>query len=97
MEDFNVNLYVNDCCSNKCTKNNNSITKIFTSTDDFIPLQCCYYLKIISVTSTYIILSLDNGVIHFVRKAFIGIPLRICIPNNCSTHVITIMVNSITE
>ncbi len=96
MENFNVNITVNDCCYNKCHTSNNSITKIFTNTNDFISLQCCYYLKIISVTSTYILISIDNGIIHFVRRAFIGVPLKICIPNNCSTHIITITLNSIT-
>ena len=95
MENFSVNISVTDCCYNKCRTISNSTTKIFTNLDGFISLQCCYYLKIIAVTSTYIILSIDNGLIHFVRRAFIGVPLRICIPNNCSTHIITITVNSI--
>lgn len=96
MEPFNVNITVNDCCFNKCSQTSNSTTKVFTNTDDFIELQCCYYLKIIAVTSTYILISIDNGLIHFVRRAFIGIPLKICIPNNCSSHIITIILNSIT-
>lgn len=96
MENFNVNLTVNDCCYNKCHCTTNSTTKIFTSSNDFIELQCCYYLKIIAVSSTYILISIDNGIIHFVRRAFVNVPLKLCIPNNCSTHIITIMVNSIT-
>lgn len=96
MENFSVNISVTDCCFNKCNTTNNSTTQIITITDDFISLQCCYYLKIIAVTNTYVVLSIDNGIIHFVRKAFIGVPLRLCIPNNCSTHIITITVNSIT-
>ena len=96
MENFSINLTVNDCCYNKCHCTNNSTTKIFTSLDDFIELQCCYYLKIIAVSSTYILISIDNGVIHFVRRAFINVPLKLCIPNNCSTHIVTITLNSIT-
>lgn len=96
MDNFSVNISVTDCCTNKCRTISNSTTQIFTNQDDFISLQCCYYLKIIAVTSTYVVLSIDNSVIHFVRRAFIGIPLRICIPNNCSTHIVTIIVNSIT-
>ena len=96
MENFSVNISVNDCCYNKCHSSNNSITKIFTSTDDFISLQCCYYLKILSVTDTYVVLSIDNNIIYFVRRAFINVPIKICIPNNCSTHIVTITVNSIT-
>ncbi len=96
MENFNVNITVNDCCYNKCNVYNNTITKTFNNTQDFIELQCSYYLKIIAVTSTYILFSIDNGVIYFVRRAFIAVPLKICIPNNCSTHIITITLNSIT-
>jgi len=96
MENFSVNISVTDCCFNKCHTSSNSTTKIITNTDDFISLQCCYYLKIITVTSTYVIISIDNGIIHFVRRIFIGVPVKICIPNNCSSHIITITVNSIT-
>lgn len=96
MENFSVNITVNDCCYNKCHSSNNSYTKIFTSLNDFLPLRCCYYLKIIAVTSTYVIISIDNSNIYFVRKAFVNIPIRICIPNNCSTHIITVTINSIT-
>jgi len=96
MENFSVNISVTDCCFNKCHTSSNSTTKIITNTDDFLSLQCCYYLKIITVTSTYVIISIDNGIIHFVRRIFIGVPVKICIPNNCSSHIITITVNSIT-
>jgi len=96
MENFNVNITVKDCCFNKCNQNINSTTKFFTNTTDFISLQCCYYLRIIAVTNTYILISIDNGVIHFIRRAFIGIPLKLCLPNNCSSHIVTITVNSIT-
>ena len=96
MDNFSVNITVNDCCFNKCHCTSNSITKIFTDTDDIIELQCCYFLKIIAVTSTYILISIDNGIIHFVRRAFIGVPLKLWIPNNCSSHIVTITLNSIT-
>lgn len=97
METFTVNISINDCCSNKCRSNNVSTTKIITSTSDFISLQCCYYLKIIAIHSTYIVLSINNENIFFVRKAFVGIPIKICIPNDCACHIITILINSITE
>lgn len=95
MDNFNVNITVNDCCFNKCHTSSKSITKIFTTVNDFIELQCCYYLRILTVTNTYILFSIDNNVIHFVRRAFINVPLRLCLPNNCSSHIITITVNSI--
>lgn len=97
MNNFNVNISVNDCCSTKCFNNNISTTKIITSLTQFIPLQCSYYLKIIAVNDNSIVISLDNGNIFFVRRVFIGIPIKIRIPNNCSCHIITIKVNSITN
>lgn len=96
MNNFNVNISITDCCFNKCHSSSNSTTKIFNSADDFISLQCCYYFKIISVTNSYILISIDNEIIHFVRRVFVGVPIKLCIPNNCSSHIITITVNSIT-
>lgn len=95
METFSVNITVDDCCCSKCRTNNMSTTKIITNISDFIPIQCNYFLQIIDVESTYVVLSIDNEFLHFVRKAFVGIPIKICIPNNCSSHVVTILVNSI--
>ena len=69
MNNFNVNISVNDCCISKCCTNNICTTKI---------------------------ISIENSNIFFVRRAFIGIPIKIRIPNNCSCHIVTILVNSIT-
>lgn len=97
MDTFNVNISINDCLNNKCCCNNVSTTKIITSLTDFICLQCGYYLKIIAVNENSVVLSIDNSNVFFVRRAFIGIPIKIRIPNNCSCHIITIVVNSITS
>ena len=96
MENFSVNITVDDCCVSKCRTNSSSTTKIITNTSEFISIQCGYYLQILDVQSTYVVLSIDNESLYIVRKAFVGIPIKICIPNNCASHVITIKVNSIT-
>lgn len=96
MDTFNVNISVNDCCSSKCCNNNISTTTIITSLTNFIVLQNNYYLKIIAVNDNSVVLSIDNGNIFFVRRAFVGIPIKIRIPNNCSCHIVTIVINSIT-
>ena len=96
MDTFSVNISVHDCCQSKCSNNNISVTKIITSLNDFICLQCNYYLKIITVNENSVVLSLDNGSIFFIRRAFTGIPIKIRLPNNCSCHTITIIINSIT-
>ena len=96
MDTFNVNISVDDCCVSKCNTSNRVTTQIITSLTEFIPIQCNYYLKILSVTSTYVVISIDNTNIYIVRKIYSGIPIKICIPNNCNTHTLTITVNSIT-
>lgn len=97
MENFSVNLTVNECLICKCNTCSKSTTKIITNIDEFIPLECNYYLKILSVQPTYILVSIDNEQIHIIRKIYTSIPIKICIPNNCCTHKLNILVNSITR
>ncbi|MBR5228176.1 MAG: hypothetical protein IKV94_06040 [Clostridia bacterium] len=96
MNNFNVNISVSDCCSSKCCNSNKETTKIITSTADFISLQNCYYIRVLSATSTYVLLEITNGTIHFIRKAFLNIPFNLCLSENCPVHRIIILVNSIT-
>ena len=48
------------------------------------------------VNENAVIFSIDNSNIFFVRRAVIGIPIKIRIPNNCACHIITVQINSIT-
>ena len=96
MDSINVNLSVIDCCFSKCQNSSISTTKVFTSFDDFIALHCNYFLKIISVEDNFIVISINNNLIFYVRKAYVGIPIKICLSNSKVTHQITIQVNSIT-
>lgn len=96
MDTFNINLLIDECLSCRCNSCNKTINKIITSLNDFISLECNYYLKILSVQNNYIIISIDNGSFFIVRKIYTSIPVKICIPNNCCAHRLCIKVNSIT-
>ena len=96
MDNFSVNISVNDCLCCKCNTCNKMVTEILTSTEQFIPLQCGYYLKLITVTNDYVVISIDNEFLYIVRKLYIDVPIRVCIPNNCYKHTLTITLNSIT-
>ena len=96
MDNINVNISVLDCCNNKCNSNSMMTTKIFTNTNDFISLFCGFYLKIISVEDGFVVLSIDNSNVFIIRRAFVDIPLKICLSNNGNNHEVTIKVNSIT-
>ena len=96
MDNKNINISVLDCCSNKCNSSSNMITKIITSTSDFISLFCGFYLKIISVSDGYVILSIDNQNVFIIRRAYVNIPIKICLSNCGICHELTIKINSIT-
>lgn len=96
MNDINVNISVNECLICKCQTNSMSTTKIINNTSDFISLFCNYYLKIISVENNFVVISIDNGTIFYVRKAYIDIPSRICLSDGCNRHEVCIKINSIT-
>ena len=96
MENFSINISVIDCFKTKCQTNSMSTTKIITSLQEYIPLYFDYYLKIISVNSNYVLISIDNGVIFYVRKAYINIPITLCISSGSNSHQVTIQLNSIT-
>ena len=96
MDNFSVNISIDDCLVCKCNTCNKMVTEILSSSDQFIPLQCNFYLKIISVENNSVVISIDNDVLFIVRRLYVGVPIRICIPNNCCKHTLTIIVNSIT-
>ena len=96
MDNFSVNISVDDCLVCKCTTSNKMVTEILTSLDQFIPLQCGFYLNIIAVENNYVVISIDNDLLYIVRKLYVGVPIRICIPNNCSKHTLIVTINSIT-
>lgn len=95
MDNFSVNISINDCLCCKCNTCNKMVTEILTSTEQFIPLQRGFYLKIISVENNSVVISIDNEILYIVRRLYIDVPIRICIPNNCCRHTLTITLNSI--
>ena len=95
MDNFSVNISVDDCLCSKCSTSNKMVTEILTSREQFIPLQCGFYLNLIAVESNSVVISIDNGFLYIVRRIYVGVPIRICIPNNCAKHTLIITLNSI--
>lgn len=96
MNNFSVNISVNECLKTNCCNSNKEITRIITSTNDFICLQNCYYIRILGVTANYVLLEITNGQIHFIRKAFLNIPFNLCLSDNCPIQSVIILVTNIT-
>ena len=95
MGNFSVNISVDNCLCSKCTTCNKMVTEILTNTNQFIPLQCGFYLKLISIEQNSVVISIDNGFLYIVRRIYVGVPIRICIPNKCAKHTLIISLNSI--
>ena len=96
MDNINVSLAINDKCCSKCKSSINDIQRTLTNYTDYISLQNGFTLKILSVSTNYVIISIDNGIIFFIRKLYVGISILICLPNECcNTHIIQIQANSI--
>ena len=93
--DFSVSISICDSCRSKCCNSFRQIERILTSTSDFISLQNSFTLRILSVTSTYIIITITNDEITFVRRLFVRVPILICMPNCSAEHILRIQANSI--
>ena len=93
-QEFSVSISICDSCRSKCCNSFRQIERILTSTTDFISLQNCFTLKVLSVTPNYIIISITNGEITFVRRLFVKVPILICMPTCYAEHILRIQANS---
>lgn len=95
MDSFSATINVNDCCSNNCNSTKRETTKIISNTSQFISLQNCYYIKLLGVTSSYVLIEITNGIIHYIRRAYLNIPINLCLSENCPIHSVTITLTDI--
>lgn len=95
MDDINVVINILDRCCCKCTSSINQTEKILTSLNDFITLQNCYTLNLVSVNNSFALISIGNGVIHFLRKLYLNVPIVICLPNCNCQHILKIQATSL--
>lgn len=90
MDNVNVIINILDKCCCKCSSSINQIEKILTSFNDFILLQNYYTLSLKSVNNNFALISIENGVIHFIRKLYLNVPIVLCLPNCNCQHIIKI-------
>lgn len=96
MENYNINLTVIDTAGDKCSTNTKETTTILTNSNNFVNLQCGFSLKIEKVTTTYIIISINNLILHVIRQLYVNIPIWICLcDKNNEYHRLRIILNSI--
>lgn len=95
MNTNSVTLVITDCCCTKCCTSNKETTRIITNNSEFISLQNNFYIRVIGTNQNYALLEITNGSIYYIRKAFLNIPINLCLSDNCPVHRITITTTSI--
>lgn len=95
MESNSITLTITDCCCTRCCTSNKETTRIISNNSEFISLQNSFYVRVIGVNANYALLEITNGSIYYIRKAFLNIPINLCLSENCPVHKITITVTSI--
>lgn len=87
---YNVTIDLEDCiCMENCKQCfNKSVT--ITSTTQCINLQCSYILNVIDITDTYFTVLIQNGIETIIRRVYFNSPIKLCIPNRCGNHILSI-------
>lgn len=93
MNTFNALLNIKDCLYSKNCEKCNSQEITVTSSSQTIELQCNYILNILSVTSTYSTVLIQNGFQVIIRNIR-DFPMQIGIPTKNCTHVLTISIKA---
>lgn len=97
MNNFNINLTITDICCNKCCKSINERTITITDSTNIISLQDGFSFRILSASTTRVIMEIRKSFVRFVRFGYLNVPTNICLPcsNCCMEHILTITINSI--
>lgn len=90
MDNFNVNLTIEDTLSDGCCNNTNQKTILITSTSQTVRLQECYILNIIAARSNMFTVLIQNGTQVIVRNIYTNFTTDICLPSNCKRHLLSI-------
>ena len=97
MDNFRVNLTINDVCCNRCNNSSNNTTILITNSSTIIPLQNGFSFRIISASAGRVTVEIRKSFLRYIRFLYINIPTNICLSENssCYKHIVTIKVNRI--
>lgn len=90
MDNFTVNLTIEDIFCGNCCKEVKERNVIITSTNQTVTLQCNYILNVIFVSSSYFTVLIQNGTQVIIRNIYTNFTSSICLPNQCGKHFVNI-------
>lgn len=89
MNNFNIDLNIEDCTFSCNCKNCNSSKVTVTSTSQTISLQNNYILSVIASNNNSATALIQNGFQSIIRNVR-NFPMQICIPTKNYTHIVTL-------
>ena len=97
MDNFNVNLTIKDICCNNCCRCVNERTLNLTDSSTVLTLQDGFSFRIISASSTRVVMEIRKSFLRLIRFGYINVPTNICLPcgDCCKEHILVITINSI--
>lgn len=90
MGNFNVRLTVEDLICSKNCRDREEKTVYISDVSQSVNLKECYVLNIVSATSTYFTVIIQNGIETIIRNIYTSYPTQICLPCRCAKHLLTI-------
>ena len=90
MDDFNVNLTIEDTVRNGCCCSSNTQTILITNSSQTVFLQDCYILNIIFASNDRFTVLIQNGTQVIIRNIFTSFTTDLPLPSNCKLHLLRI-------
>lgn len=89
MNNFNVELNIQDCTFSCNCRNCQSNTVTVTNSSQTISLQNNFILSVIATGNNYVTILIQNGFQVIIRNIR-NFPTQICIPSRNCNHIVTI-------
>ena len=90
MDDFNVNITINDTVNNGCCNNTVQKTVLISNSAQTIALQNCYILNVINAENNMFTVLIQNGVQVIVRNIYTNFTTDLPLPSDCKRHILNI-------
>ena len=93
MNNFNVELNIQDCTFSCNCRNCQSNTVTVTNSSQTISLQNNFILSVIATGNNFVTILIQNGFQVIIRNIR-NFPTKICIPSRNCTHIVTVSATS---
>lgn len=90
MNNFSVNITIQDLICSKSCKDKESKTETINNSSEVIHLKEGYIINVVNITDSYFTIIVQNGINTIIRNIYTTFPVKICLPCKCANHILTI-------